>query len=875
MSQNKMNIDSKYDPAKVEDKWYQFWLDNDYFKSSPDQREAYSIVIPPPNVTGVLHMGHMLNNTIQDILIRRARLLGKNACWVPGTDHASIATEAKVVSMLAGKGIYKNEIGREKFLDHAWDWKEKHDGIIFNQLKKLGASCDWDRAKFTLDPNLYEAVIGVFMDLYAEGKIYRGARMINWDPKAKTALSDEEVTRKEVNSKLYYVKYKIKDSEDFITIATTRPETILGDSAICVHPDDKRYRDLKGNKIIIPIVEREVPVIFDDYIDMEFGTGALKVTPAHDINDYELGIKHNLEVIDTLNDDGTLSEKAGFYIGQDRFAVRKKIVSDLESDNRILKVEEIVNNVGYSERNPDTVVEPKISTQWFLKMEEIVKPAIEAVKADDVKIYPTKFKKVYYNWLENINDWCISRQLWWGHRIPAWYAEDGSLVVAKNEKRAIEKFKEKGLNVTSENIRQDEDVLDTWFSSWLWPFSVFNWSEDSNNKDLEYYYPTNDLVTGHDIIFFWVARMIMAGYQFTNKRPFKNVYFTGMVRDKQGRKMSKQLGNSPDALELIKKFGADGVRVGMMLTAPAGNDLRYDDSLCLQGRNFANKIWNAFRLVKGWETDDNKTANDISIVAGEWFESKMNQTVQSLNVLFDQFRISEALMATYKLIWDDFCSWYLEMVKPAYSETISKEVYLQVLEFFNKMLTIVHPFMPFISEEIYQQFPDKNQKSIVLEKWPEEKEVNAEHLMEMSYNQQLISALRQFRKENKLSFKKELKLITSHSTGWRIYQSMVGKMANVGEFSEEVAHGLSGKALLVEKAEFFIPMEQGLDVEEEKNRILKEIEYNVGFLKSVEGKLKNEKFVSNAPEQVVAMERKKVVDARAKLEILKKQLDSL
>ncbi len=870
-----MKIESKYDPAKVEEKWYQFWTEKELFKSTPDDREAYSIVIPPPNVTGVLHMGHMLNNTIQDILIRRARLLGKNACWVPGTDHASIATEAKVVNLLAEQGINKTDIGRDKFLEHAWEWKEKHDGIIFGQLKKLGASCDWDRAKFTLDPDLYESVIKVFIDLYEEGKIYRGARMINWDPKAKTALSDEEVIRKEVNSRLFYVKYQIKDSDKYIMIATTRPETILGDTAICIHPDDERYKNLEGKTVIVPIVNREIPIIKDDYIDMEFGTGALKVTPAHDINDYELGLKHNLEIVDTLNEDGTLSEAAGHYIGQDRFAVRKQIVKDLEEMGRIEKIEDLVNNVGYSERNPDTVVEPRISTQWFLKMDEIVKPALAAVKNGEVNIFPSKFIKVYNNWLENIKDWCVSRQLWWGHRIPAWYAQDGSLVVAATKEDAIQKFKEKGIDVNESNISQDEDVLDTWFSSWLWPFSVFGWNEDEENEDLNYYYPTNDLVTGHDIIFFWVARMIMAGYQFTGKQPFKNVYFTGMVRDKQGRKMSKSLGNSPDALDLMDRFGADGVRVGMMLSAPAGNDLHFDESLCLQGRNFANKIWNAFRLVNGWEVDKDKKSDVASELASKWFDAKLNDAVAQLNQLYDQFRISDALMVTYKLIWDDFCSWYLEMIKPAYGEGISEEVYKMANENFRKILTIVHPFMPFISEEIWQHIENKEGESIVWETWPEAGDIDKTLLKDILNNQQVISFVRQFRKDNNLGFKEKLELSGGDDKKWKLHSSIVEKMANVDVLPNQNRENSEGKSIVIDKVEFSIPMDMGIDVEEEKARIAKEVEYTKGFLKSVEGKLKNERFVANAPEKVVEMEKKKMKDAQEKLDLLEKQLESL
>lgn len=869
-----MNIESKYDPKLVENKCYKFWLENEIFKSVPDKREAYSIVIPPPNVTGVLHMGHILNNTIQDILIRRARLQGKNACWIPGTDHASIATEAKVVNLLAEKGINKFEIGRETFMKHAWEWKEKHDGIIFDQLRKLGSSCDWDRAKFTLDEDLYDAVIQAFIDLYNEGKIYRGARMINWDPKAKTALSDEEVIRKEVNSQLYYVKYRIKDSDDFITAATTRPETILGDTGICVHPEDDRYKHLKGKMAIVPIVEREVPIVFDEYIDKEFGTGALKVTPAHDINDYEIGLKYGLEVIDTLNEDGTMSEAAGYYIGEDRFAVRKKIVKDIDALGQILKIENIVNNVGYSERNPDTVVEPRISTQWFLKMDELVKPALKAVKDGEIKIHPQKFVKVYNNWLENIKDWCISRQLWWGHRIPAWYTTDGKLAVAKSAAEAVEKFKEKGIEVNVDEIHQDDDVLDTWFSSWLWPFSVFGWSEDSENEDLKYYYPTNDLVTGHDIIFFWVARMIMAGYHFTGKKPFSNVYFTGMVRDKQGRKMSKSLGNSPEALKLIDEFGADGVRVGMMLASPAGNDLPFDESLCLQGRNFANKIWNAFRLVSGWNTEM-KPMTELEIQAHNWFESRFNQVTVELKKLYAEFRISEALMVTYKLIWDDFCSWYLEMIKPAFGEKISEESIRMCRDNFEKILIVLHPFMPFITEEIWQGLPDKRGISISLQNWPKENKINVELLEDFQFNMELISAIRQLRNDNGISFKESLNLVCSIPGKWKLEESLVQKMANVGDVKTDSSEITNAKSLIIGKAEFIIPMDSYVNKDEEIEKISREIDYTKGFIKSVESKLKNQKFVSSAPEQVVSLEKKKLKDAMDKLELLENQLNAL
>ncbi|MDQ3192368.1 MAG: valine--tRNA ligase, partial [Bacteroidota bacterium] len=714
-----MEIASKYDPALTEDKWYKHWMEQGFFNSVPDEREPYTIVIPPPNVTGVLHMGHMLNNTIQDVLVRRARLQGKNACWVPGTDHASIATEAKVVAMLKEKGINKSDISREEFLKYAHEWKDKYGGIILDQLKKIGASCDWSRTRFTMEDDLSDAVITVFIDLYNKGFIYRGVRMVNWDPSGKTAVSDEEVIHKEVNSQLYYVRYKIQESDEWITIATTRPETILGDTAVCVHPEDPRYKHLKGKNVIIPIVERVVPIIFDDYIDIEFGTGALKVTPAHDINDYNLGVKHKLEVIDTINPDGTMSEEAGFYVGEDRFAVRKKIARDLEQSGYLIKVEEIKNKVGYSERT-NAVIEPKLSMQWFLKMNNLSEPALENVMNDNIKLVPEKFKNTYRNWMENVHDWCISRQLWWGQQIPAWYNETGDVVVAKTKWEAINLFNEKFPETNIEKIKQDEDVLDTWFSSWLWPISVFDGFKDPENKDIKYYYPTNDLVTGPDILFFWVARMIMAGYEFRGEKPFSNVYLTGIVRDKQGRKMSKQLGNSPEPLDLIKNFGADGVRVGMLLSAPAGNDLLFDESLCEQGRNFSNKIWNAFRLVKGWQVSDELEQPYVNQIAVTWFNTKFNEELKTINDHYSKYRISDALMGTYKLMWDDFCAWYLEIIKPAYEQPIDRKTIEQTTEFLENLLRLLHPFMPFITEEIWHCMEERTEKDcLIVSKWPD------------------------------------------------------------------------------------------------------------------------------------------------------------
>ncbi|MEQ8324623.1 MAG: valine--tRNA ligase [Vicingaceae bacterium] len=869
-----MIIDSKYDPSQVEDKWYSFWMEHRLFHSVPDDREPYTIVIPPPNVTGVLHMGHMLNNTIQDILIRRARLMGKNACWVPGTDHASIATEAKVVNLLAEEGVHKREIGREAFLERAWEWKEKHDGIIYGQLKRLGASCDWERSKFTLGSDLSESVLKAFKSLYNEGLIYRGARMINWDPKAKTALSDEEVIRKDVQSKLYYVKYLVEGSDQYLTVATTRPETILGDTAVCVHPDDERYTALKGKRVIVPIAGRSVPVIQDDYVDREFGTGALKITPAHDVNDYEIGLKHSLEVIDTLTDDGTMSEAAGYYIGEDRFKARKLIVIDLREQDLIEKEEDIQNNVGFSERNPDTVVEPRISTQWFLKMKDLVKPAIEAVKRDEVKIHPPKFKKVYFNWLDNIKDWCISRQLWWGHRIPAWYAPDGDFVIAVELEEALALFEEKGRKLQANEIHQDEDVLDTWFSSWLWPFSVFEWNEDEHNADLEYYYPTNDLVTGHDIIFFWVARMIIAGYHFTDKRPFENVYFTGMVRDNKGRKMSKSLGNSPDALDLMDRFGADGVRVGMLLSAPAGNDLQFDESLCLQGRNFANKLWNAFRLIKGWEVDESKPEDGVAAVAANWFENRLSQSLEGLDQQFSQFRISEALMTSYKLIWDDFCSWYLEMAKPAFGQKVDTLTLGKAIGFIDKLTRLIHPFMPFISEEIWQNIEDRNGTSIVHASWPDRSSFDDAILEKMQFNMDLISGIRQKRAEMNVG-NKELLILYYQGSNDFLLADLIKKMAGIEEIKKRDDSNENLKSFVVGQHEFAIPFNDKIDVDEERARIQKELDYALGFLNSVDRKLANERFVSNAPEEVVAIEKKKQEDALNKVKLLEKQLASI
>jgi valyl-tRNA synthetase len=887
-----MEIPKTYDPKLVEDKWYSYWLKHKFFRSVPDEREPYTIVIPPPNVTGVLHMGHMLNNTIQDVLIRRARMLGKNALWVPGTDHASIATEAKVVALLKEKGIKKTDLTREEFLKHAWEWKNKYGGIILKQLEKLGASCDWDRTAFTMDEGLNEAVTDVFIDLYNKGQIYRGVRMVNWDPQGLTAVSDEEVNHKEVNSKLYYVRYKIEDAADeWITIATTRPETILGDTAVCVHPDDERYKKLKGKRAIIPIVNRSVPIIFDDYITMEFGTGALKVTPAHDINDYKLGVKHNLEVIDTIAPDGKMSAAAQFYIGEDRFVVRKKIAKQLEEIGQIVKVEDIKNKVGYSERT-DAVIEPKLSIQWFLKMDTISKPALENVLNGNIKLIPDKFINTYRHWMENVHDWCISRQLWWGQRIPAWYAPDGKFVVAKNVQEAVAKFQSTGMTFKAEELKQDEDVVDTWFSSWLWPVSVFDpkvFGTDKNykgNADVNYYYPTNDLVTAPEILFFWVARMIIAGYEYRGQKPFTNVYLTGIVRDKQGRKMSKQLGNSPDPIELMEKFGADGVRVGMLLCSPAGNDLPFDESYCEQGRNFSNKIWNAFRLIKGWEVGNAKQ-NESNKIAIEWFSARFNEQLTIINDLYSKYRISEALMATYKLAWDDFCAWYLEMIKPDFADgrsmPIDKETYDATLVFLEKILKVIHPFMPFISEEIWHLIKERSEKECILvAEWPipiaigTEKE-NALILDEFDVVMQVITNIRNIRKQKNIPPKEQLEIHEKDGKDVHItkYDPLICRMCNLSSFNytkEKIDNSVS---FIVRTMEFFVPFSKNINMAEEKERLMKDLEYNKGFLLSVEKKLSNERFVMNAKPEILAIEKKKQSDAEAKIKAIEEQLASL
>lgn len=877
-----MSLSTKYDPSEVESKWYRYWMDNGFFTSRPNpSKEPYTIVIPPPNVTGVLHMGHMLNNTIQDILVRKARMEGKEACWVPGTDHASIATEAKVVAMLKERGIRKSDLSRDEFLTYAWEWKEKYGGIILEQLKKLGASCDWSRTKFTMDDNYYDAVIDVFIDLHKKGNIYRGMRMVNWDPAGKTALSDDEVNYKDVQTKLYYIKYAIEGSKDeFVTVATVRPETIMGDSAICINPNDERYKHLKGNKAIIPLINRPIPIIEDEYVTMDFGTGCLKVTPAHDMNDYELGRRHNLEVIDILNEDGTLNTKAKIYVGEDRFVARKKISKELEEKNFLSKVEDYRSNVGFSERT-DAVIEPRLSLQWFLKMKDITKPALEHVMNDDIQLIPPKFKNTYNHWMSNVRDWCISRQLWWGHRIPAWYAPDGTYVVAKTKEEAYSQFLMLNGQWSIQDLRQDEDVLDTWFSSWLWPIAVFDTTvfKDGNkgNEDLNYYYPTNDLVTAPEILFFWVARMIIAGYEYKGAMPFKNVYLTGIVRDKQGRKMSKSLGNSPDPLELISTYGADGVRTGMLFSSPAGNDLLFDEKLVEQGRNFANKIWNAFRLVKGWSvvSEPQPPVNKIGIA---WFESKMSQTIVELDDHFKKFRISDALHTVYKLVWDDFCSWYLEIIKPEYTKPIDQATYEKTVEFFETILRLLHPFMPFITEELWHELKDRKERDcIITAPWPQAHSADKAITEQASFAFEVITEIRNTRNAKGLSPKEVLPLShkKSDSLSISLFAPIIQKLANISRIEISEQNKGNGAALLVRSTEFFIPLEGKIDVEKERDTLKKELEYTKGFLASINKKLENEKFVNGAPAQVLEIERKKRLDAENKIKSLEQSLSAL
>lgn len=869
-----MNIPSKYNPKITEEKWYNFWQDNGFFHSEPDDRPSYTIVIPPPNVTGVLHMGHMLNNSIQDILIRKARMSGFNACWVPGTDHASIATEAKVVQKLKEQGISKSDLTREEFMDHAWDWTHKHGGVILEQLKKLGASCDWERTKFTLDDDLSASVIQVFVDLYNKGKIYRGFRMINWDPQAKTNISDEEVNHVEKNGKLYYVNYQIEGEENFITIATTRPETILGDTAICVNPNDERFKQFHGKNVIIPIVGRSVPIIQDDYVDMEFGTGALKITPAHDVNDYEIGKRHQLEIIDVLDDDANLNEHGLHYKGKNRFVVRKEFSKELEDKGFLVKVEDYKNKVGTSERTGE-IIEPKLSVQWFLKMNEITQPALKAVESQEIKLYPEKYKNTWNHWLNNTFDWNISRQLYWGHRIPAYFYGEAmdDFVVATSIEEALELAKKKsGKELKLEDLKQDNDVLDTWFSSWLWPISVFNGILEPNNKEINYYYPTQDIVTGPDIIFFWVARMVMAGYELRQEKPFSNVYFTGIVRDKQRRKMSKSLGNSPDPIELMNKYGADGVRVGLMLSSSAGNDLLFDEDLCLQGRNFANKIWNAFRLTQGWDTTDAQQ-DKAALTANRWFESKLNETLSEMELNFEKFRISDALMSLYKLIWDDYCSTYLEAIKPEYQQPISRETQQQATEFLSTLIKLLHPFMPFITEEIWQLMENrKTEDALIVAKYPMAGIVNAADLEKFSISNEIVSGIRNIRNEKNIPNKEKLQLYTEND--YLFYPEIVEKLGNVTlETSQETPE--NAQSFRIGTQEFFIPLVDFIDAEAEVAKLKDEKKYLEGFLISVRKKLSNEKFVAGAPEAVVNAERKKESDAMEKIAMINDQINKL
>ena len=891
-----MELASKYDPKEVESKWYQYWLDNKLFSSKPDGREPYTVVIPPPNVTGVLHMGHMLNNTIQDILVRRARMEGKNACWVPGTDHASIATEAKVVNKLAQQGIKKTDLTRDEFLKHAWDWTHEHGGIILKQLRRLGASCDWDRTSFTMDETRSKAVIHVFCDLYKKGLIYRGVRMVNWDPKAQTALSDEEVIYKDEHSKLYYLKYRVVESDCqqvdegnvmhkddkgyYAVVATTRPETIMGDSAMCINPDDVKNTWLKGKHVIVPLVGREIPVIEDSYVDIEFGTGCLKVTPAHDINDHALGLKHGLETIDIFNDNGTISEAAGMYVGMDRMDVRKQIAIDLEKAGLMEKVEDYNNKVGFSERT-NVPIEPKLSTQWFLKMQHFADIALAPVMDDDIQFYPSKYKNTYRHWLENIKDWCISRQLWWGHRIPAYYfqAADGkrSFVVAETADEALAEAQKVNPGVKAEDLEQDSDCLDTWFSSWLWPISLFDGIEHPDNEEINYYYPTADLVTGPDIIFFWVARMIMAGEEYMKDVPFRNVYFTGIVRDKLGRKMSKSLGNSPDPIGLIEKYGADGVRMGMMLSAPAGNDILFDESLCEQGRNFNNKIWNAFRLIKGWQVADGKQPEACTIAA-RWFEAKLKQTNAEVNDLFTKYRLSEALMAVYKLFWDEFSSWYLEMVKPAYGSPIDSKTYEQTLGFFETLLKMLHPFMPFITEELWQHiFDRKDGESIMRAELKLDDPTDEDNAIANAIEsvKQIVGGVRTVRNQKNIPNKDALVLQVVGQNNFEAYSSVITKMANLSAIDVVAEKDATASAFMVGTDEFAVPLGNLIDVAAEIEKQEAQLKHLEGFLAGVKKKLANEKFVAHAPEAVVAMERKKQSDSEEKIAALKESIAAL
>ncbi len=875
-----MEISSKYNPATTEDKWYAHWMKKGYFHSEPDEREPYVIVIPPPNVTGVLHMGHMLNNTIQDVLIRRARMQGKNALWVPGTDHASIATEAKVVNKLKDQGIRKNELSREAFLEHAWEWTHKHGGIILEQLKKLGASCDWNRTKFTMDDDMSESVLQVFVDLYNKGLIYRGYRMVNWDPEAKTTVSDEEVIYKESQGKLYYLRYQIEGEDNYVTIATTRPETILGDTAVCYHPEDERFQHLKGKRVIVPIANRSIPLIADDYVDREFGTGCLKITPAHDPNDKILGDKYQLEFIDIFNDDATLNEHGLHYKGMDRFACRKAIIKELESIGSLAKTEDYQNKVGTSERT-GSVIEPRLSYQWFLAMEKLAEPALKAVMEDTIQLVPEKFKNTYRHWMENVRDWNISRQLWWGHRIPAWYYGDGmqDFVVAMNETDALNAARAKTGNpdLQISSLQQEDDVLDTWFSSWLWPISVFDGIRNPDNPDIKYYYPTNDLVTAPEILFFWVARMIMAGYEWQNEKPFKAVYLTGIVRDKLGRKMSKSLGNSPDPIDLMKTYGADGVRVGMLLTSPAGNDLPFDEALCEQGRNFNNKIWNAMRLVKGWQEDSQIPQGQTAALAVDWFRARLDQTLIQIEDHFSKYRLSDALMAAYKLTWDDFCSWYLEMIKPEQGHAIDAQTLEATIGFFEDLMKLLHPFMPFITEEIWHLLRYRNEgEDLIVASMPAAKAYNEKLLADFDFTAELINGIRKLRASKNIPFRDalEVQIVDKNGAYNSRLEGTIAKLCNLSRISltESPLQGAFG--FVIKSTEVFVPLTDAVNPEEERKKLEEELAYTQGFLKSVDKKLSNERFVSGAPTQVVDRERQKKADAEARIKVIEQQLKS-
>ena len=875
-----MALEAKYNAKEIENKWYSYWMENKYFHSEVDERTPYTIVIPPPNVTGVLHMGHMLNNTLQDVLIRRARLQGFNACWVPGTDHASIATEAKVVAKLKADGIDKAALSREEFLEHAWEWTHKHGGIILEQLKKLGASCDWERTKFTMDDEMSASVIKVFVDLYRKGNIYRGYRMVNWDPQAKTTLSDEEVIYEEKQGNLYYLNYKIEGSNDTLTIATTRPETILGDSAICINPNDERFAHLRGKKAIVPVCNRVIPIIEDEYVDIEFGTGCLKVTPAHDENDKMLGDKHNLEIIDILNDNGTLNSFGLHYEGKDRFVVRKEIVKELEEMGVVSKIETHIHKVGTSERT-GAVIEPKLSDQWFLKMKELAQPALDAVNDKEVNLVPEKFINTYRHWMENVRDWNISRQLWWGQQIPAYFYGDGKedFVVAENIDEALQLAKERTNNpqLTTSDLKQDPDALDTWFSSWLWPISVFNGILEPDNKEINYYYPTNDLVTAPEILFFWVARMIIAGYEYRNEKPFTNVYLTGIVRDKQRRKMSKSLGNSPDPIDLMDVYGADGVRVGMLLSSPAGNDLMFEEDLCKQGSGFVNKIWNAYRLIDGWEVDMEKEQPQSDIIALQWYRSKFQKNLAEIEDHYSKYRISDALMSTYKLVWDDFCSWLLEMVKPPFGEKISEKTYLEVISVLEDNLKVLHPFVPFISEEIWQHITQRDiSEALIISEWPKPESFDEKIIKDFEFASEVISGIRTIRKEKNISFKDTIQLsVLNNDNASKEFDAVISKLGNISELNY-ISEKLDGALTFrVKSNEYFIPIAGAINVEEEIAKLSEELKYTEGFLRSVQGKLKNERFVGGAPEQVVALEKQKEADALAKIETLKASLAGL